>query len=173
MSTLAVHILLKLAIFWALFLVLHFSYQWFPRPVMAVFSATCESLMQHAKIGFFAWSIASLVEYLIWGSGAAGPGGFLSSRLLSSVIMPWIMFIIWYTAPAFYGKPMPTVVAEIIYANIAILMIGAILALLETNLVTVAFTGPITIILGICWVLGMLEMVIFTFRPPWADFFRP
>jgi hypothetical protein len=165
-------VLIKLAIFWVSFLIFHFAYSWFPVPAIAVFSGTNESIMQHAKIGFFAYSFASLLEYFIWGRKQPNSSSFFDARILTSVVFPWIMFIVWCMAPAFYGKPMPTIPAEIIYANITLLMIGAILAIFEKDLSKIKYSKTARIILRVLWIIGMLEMVVFTFNLPWADFFR-
>jgi hypothetical protein len=53
MSPAVLHIIIKIVIFWVLFLILHFSYDWVKRPIVAVFSGTNESFMQHAKIAFW------------------------------------------------------------------------------------------------------------------------
>jgi hypothetical protein len=172
MSKKTSQIVIKLAIFWGAFLIFHFAYSWFPVSAVAVISGTNESIMQHAKIGFFAYSLASLVEYFIWGRKLPNSSSFFDARILTSVIFPWIMFIVWCMAPAFYGKPMPAILAEIIYANIALLLIGTILAIFEKDLSGVKFSNTARIILRVLWIIGMLEMVIFTFNLPWADFFR-
>lgn len=172
MSPFTLHIIIKLVIFWVLFLILHFSYDWVKNPVVAVFSGTNESFMQHAKIGFFAYALASVTEFFLWGSQAANPESFLYARVVTSMALPWVMFIVYYTAPAFYGKPMPTIPLEIVYANIILLVIGLILALFEPGLETITYSLHGKIILWALWILGFAEMVIFTFRPPWADFFR-
>jgi len=172
MSPTVLHIIIKIVIFWVIFLILHFSYDWVKNPVVAVFSGTNESFMQHAKIGFLAYSLACVAEYFLWGIQSAAPGSFLYARVVTSMALPWVMFIVYYTAPAFYGKPMPTIPLEIVYANIILLVIGVILALFEPDLETITYSLRSGIILWTLWVLGFVEMVIFTFRPPWADFFR-
>jgi hypothetical protein len=172
MSPITIHIIIKIIIFWVLFLLLHFSYDWFKNPVIAVISGTNESFMQHAKIGFLAYSLASLAEFLLWGNQLANPRSFIDSRILTSLILPWVMFIVYYIAPAFYGKAMPTIPLEIIYANIVLLVIGVLLALFENNLGNVIFSPHNEMVLWGLWALGFVEMAIFTFRPPWADFFR-
>lgn len=50
------------------------------------------------------------------------------------------MFTIYYIAPAFYGKPMPSIPLEIIYANVVLLIIGVILAFFEKDLEKISFT---------------------------------
>lgn len=82
------------------------------------------------------------------------------------------MFTIYYIAPAFYGKPMPSIPLEIIYANVVLLIIGVILAFFEKDLEKISFTRFNQIVLLILWGLCLVEMVIFTFHLPWVDFFR-
>ncbi|GAP21455.1 hypothetical protein [Leptolinea tardivitalis] len=172
MSPAVLHIIIKIVIFWVLFLILHFSYDWVKRPIVAVFSGTNESFMQHAKIGFLAYSLASVAEYFLWSTQISNPVSFLYSRVITSMVLPWVMFIVYYIAPAFYGKPMPTIPLEIIYANIILLIIGVILSSFEPGLEMINYSTRGEITLWVLWIIGFTEMVIFTFRPPWADFFR-
>ncbi len=165
-------IIVKVLIFWVLFLILHFAYGWFPNPVVAVFSGINESFLQHAKIGFISYSIASVIEYFLYGKASKSPGDFFFARVLTSLILPWIMFAVYYIAPAFYGKPMPTIPLEIIYANIVLLIIGVILAEFERDLKTTSFSAFNRVILPVLWALCLVEMVMFTFQIPWVDFFR-
>jgi hypothetical protein len=165
-------ILVKVLIFWGLFLILHFAYDWFQNPVVAVFSGINESFLQHAKIGFISYSAASLIEFFMYGKKTGQPREFFYSRVFTSMILPWVMFAVYYIAPAFYGRPMPTIPLEIIYANIVLLIIGVIQALFELDLQKIPFSRSNRIILLILWVLCLVEMVLFTFQIPWVDFFR-
>ena len=56
-------IFIKLTLFWILFLVFHFAYEWLPYTIIAVFSGNSEAVAQHIKISFFAYAYASLIEY--------------------------------------------------------------------------------------------------------------
>jgi hypothetical protein len=165
-------IIVKVLIFWGLFLILHFAYDWMQNPIIAVFSGINESFLQHAKIGFISYSIASLIEFFVYGKKTEQPRAFFYSRVFTSMILPWVMFAVYYIAPAFYGRPMPTIPLEIIYANIVLLIIGVILALFELDLEKISFSRFNRIILLILWALCLVEMVLFTFQLPWVDFFR-
>ena len=139
---------------------------------MATFSGINESFLQHAKIGFVAYSLTSLGEYLLRGRRQPNPKAFFNARVMTTLILPWIMFIVWYTVPAFYGHPMPTVAAEVVYANFTLLIVGAILAFIEVDLEKVTLSMMKEKILWFLCALTLVELVIFTFNIPWEDFFR-
>ena len=160
--------LLKIFFFWVLFVFLHYAYDWFGHPALSVISQTRETFLQHAKIGLFAYAIVSggelwLRKLLI--------GRYIWSRVLSTLLLPWVMFVLYYTGPAFYGRPMPTIPAEIAYANIVLLAVAAMLALLERSMDLAAFTRPARAATVLLLILAVAEMVIFSYRLPWAPFF--
>jgi hypothetical protein len=164
--------LIKILSFWLLFVVLHFGYDWFQHPLVAVVSGTNESFLQHAKIGFIAYSLVSAVEYGVYGRRQVNARGFLNARVLTSLMLPGLMFVLWYLAPAFYGKPMPNDAAEIFYASLILLGMAAILIAYERDLEKLILTVWKERMLWVLWLLALLEMVLFTFNLPWADFFR-
>ena len=50
----------KLLAFWLAFIALHFAYDFFPSPFLAVFSGTSETVAQHIKMSYFAYTFVSL-----------------------------------------------------------------------------------------------------------------
>lgn len=160
--------LLKIAAFWVLFVCLHYAPGWFGHPALSVISQTRETFFQHAKIGLFAYAIVSGGE--LWLRGRLA-GRYIWSRVLSTLLLPWVMFVLYYTGPAIYGRPMPSIPAEIAYANIVLLAVAAMLAILERSMDRAAFTRAARAATMLLLVLAVAEMVIFSFRLPWAPFF--
>lgn len=160
--------LLKIFFFWVLFVLLHYAYDWFGHPALSLISQTRETFFQHAKIGLFAYSIVSGGE--LWLRGRL-VGRYIWSRMLSTLLLPWIMFVLYYTGPAIYGRPMPSIIGEIVYANTVLLAVVVTLAILERSMDQAAFTRPAQAATVLLFVLAVAEMVIFSYRLPWAPFF--
>ena len=154
-------------------LILHFAYDFFPSRIVAIFSGVNESYMQHAKIGVFCYLLTCIFEYLIWGVGKEVEIlSFIDARVITLLYLPWTMFAIYYTAPAFYGKPMPTIPLEILYSNVMVLILGVVMMLLERDFEKISYSWTSSILLFVLLVLNIVEMAIFTFKAPWCDFFR-
>jgi hypothetical protein len=168
--------LFKLVGFWAGFLILHYAYEFFPILPFKLFSGIDESFFQHAKVAFFAYLLVNLVEYLVRRRRPAGEGGiesregFAFSRLFSLTVLPWFIFITWFAAAAFYGR-LPTVFLEIVWSNIALLMGGICVLVMENRMEGIAYSRGFKAVILCLFVLSVLYYVIFTFRLPWADFF--
>jgi hypothetical protein len=161
---------IKVVTFMPLFLLFHFSYEKFPSPIIALFSATDESFVQHAKIGFFAYTILCGLEYIWMCEQISHRSSFFFSRLLSTLILPWAMFILWYPVPQFYGQ-LPLFL-EIMYATIVTLLMTAVVGVLEREFEKIDFSKSAK-----GWMLGMyltlaMLFISFSFGLPWADFFR-
>jgi hypothetical protein len=162
--------------FWVGFLILHYAYDFFPILPFRLFSGIDESFFQHAKIGFFAYLVVDLVEYLLRRGRPAGEGGieslesFAYSRLFSLTILPWFIFFTWFAAAAFYGR-LPTVFLEILWSNIALLLAGIGVLVVEHSLEGIAYSKGFKVVILALLCLSVLYYIIFTFRPPWTDFF--
>jgi len=102
--------------------------------------------------------------------GIENPEAFAFSRLFFQIILPWFIFIAWFAAAAFYGR-LPTVFLEILYANIALLLAGICVLVMENSLENMAYSKGFKAVILVLFVLSVSYYVIFTFRLPWADFF--
>ena len=166
----------KLVGFWAGFLILHYAYEFFPILPFKLFSGIDESFFQHAKVAFFAYLVVNLVEYLLRRRRPAGEGGieslegFAFSRLFALTILPWFIFFTWFAAAAFYGR-LPTVFLEILWSNIALLLAGICVLVMENTMEGIAYSKGFKAVILSLFCLSALYYVIFTFRLPWADFF--
>ena len=49
-----------------IFLLLHYSFEWFPNLLTQIFSGTEESVFQHCKVGFYAYLILIVLEYAVF-----------------------------------------------------------------------------------------------------------
>lgn len=166
-----VYLVVKSLIFLVLFVILHFAYDWLHQPWLAAFSGTDESFFQHAKMGFIAYSLLSLGEFLIFRKRIGNLSGFAFSRMVSAVISPWVMFLTWYLVPAVVGKPLPNSL-EIVYAIAMTLLLGILLIIIERDVEKVHFSVAARVVILLLYASSWALFIAFTFKLPWADFFR-
>jgi len=105
---------LKALIFLFVFLMLHFGYELTDWTFLTPFCGTNESVFQHLKMAFWSYLLLTvLIEYPFIRKKIEKRkanktiiviGNFWYSRLLSVIMLPWIMLIVWYLLPAVYGK---------------------------------------------------------------------
>jgi len=161
---------LKLLGFWAGFLILHYSYDFLPILPIKLISGINESFFQHIKIVFFAYLIVNLVEFFARRKDLENRENFILTRLFSTTILPWIVFIIWFIAPAYYG-PIGNVAVEILYANIALLLSGFCALVIEQTMDGIPYRNLSKVVIIVLFVISMSLYIIFTFKLPWADVF--
>jgi len=161
---------LKLIGFWAVFLILHYSYDFLPILLIKLISGVNESFFQHVKIAFFAYLFVNLVEYLIRRKDIGNRESFILTRLFSTTILPCFVFIIWFIAPAYYG-PIGNVAVEILYANIALLLSGFCALVVEQTMEEIVYQNVAKVMIIALFVISISLFIIFTFKLPWTDVF--
>jgi hypothetical protein len=163
-------ILIKLFIFWALFLVFHFAYSWLPLPIVAVFAGNSEGAVQHMKMAFFAYTIASLIEYAYLKIPKTERLRFLDSRLLGLYIVTFAMFL-WYLIPAIRGAAMPNDLLEVLYANIVLVLVGLGTLILERDFVSsIQLSRTSRVVIIVFDLVLMAILIIGSFKIPWGGF---
>ncbi len=164
---------LKGVLLWVACLVLvQFGYDFFPRALGNLICAACEAVFQHMKAMFYAYLIVSGLEYALRWRRIEHRGPFVMSRLLTATFFPWIVFLVWYLAPAVYG-PMPTIVAEIVYSNVMVVVSVVCCVIVERNLVDIPYARSFRVVIVGLFLLSLLVNVAFATRLPWADLFTP
>jgi hypothetical protein len=161
---------LKLLGFWAGFMILHYAYDFLPILPVKLVSGIDESFFQHIKIVFFAYLIVNLAEYYLRRKDIENRESFILTRLFSTTILPWFVFIIWFVAPAYYG-PIGNVAVEILYANIALLLSGFCALVIEQTMDGVPYQNLAKVVIIALFIISMSLYITFTFKLPWADFF--
>lgn len=161
------YIFLKTISFHLFFLLLHFVHDWLPYQGVTVIAANGESVMQHMKVAFFAWTLASLGELAlrrrVWRP-------VLDANLLINLLAPWAMFL-WYVASALGLQPLPSVAVEIVYANLVLFIAGLGLSTLARDLASATFSrGARGVMLAFYLAFAFL-LITFTFKTPWGGFF--
>jgi hypothetical protein len=161
----------KVVLVWAAFVALHFAYALVPAPPVKAFSGINESVFQHLKVGFFIYLLASLVELALFKRRVSDKQSYLFSRLTVTVFFPWIIFILWYVAPAFYGR-MPSSVLEAVYGNLVLIVAAYFAAEIEQGLAQMVFSRPLKAVVLTLVVVSFCLYIIFTFNLPWTDLFQ-
>lgn len=163
--------ILKTLGFWAIFMALYFAYKYFPNPFLAIFCGITESNFQHFKAAFFSWIFLNIIEYAIQRRKIDDRETYFYSRMGTATLLPWFVFILWYLAPAFYGK-MPNISLEIVYANIITVIVGIFGVIFERGLAQVRYFGELKVVFWTLFLASLSLYLIFTFvKLPWADVF--
>jgi hypothetical protein len=161
----------KVALFYGLFMILYGVYRFFPFFPLSIIAGIVESNFQHYKATFFCFLIANGIEYLVYRKRVSDLESFWYPRLLNTIFAPWVVFLLWYIAPAVYGK-FPTVFLEILYANIITILVAVVVVMLEGSFLTMRLTRPVKIVILVLLVVSIGLYIIFTFSHlPWADVF--
>ncbi|MBU0927464.1 MAG: hypothetical protein KKA67_06920 [Spirochaetes bacterium] len=155
--------------FQAVFLVLHFAYDWWPGGFTAVFSGIDESVFQHMKVGYFSWLVVSALE---WVALRPGPAlDFAASRLLGAAFIPPLFAGIWYLAAAVAG-PMPTDLAEIVWANVVIFAASLFTLDIEDHIGSRPMSARLKAYAFALAALACFSYVRFSLDAPWVDLFE-
>lgn len=160
----------KALLFWVVFLSTYFLFKVFPVPPFNFFCGVTESNFQHFKEGFYAYLITCMIEALVFRRKITGWDGFLYSRMAATIFLPWLIFLLWYIAPAVYGK-FPSDLYEIIYANLITVLVGFSAVTLEQGLAQIVFFRQLKWLLWILFLISIFLYTAFTFNLPWADVF--
>jgi len=164
------YLYLKGFFFLIIFSIFHFAYQIIPSPVLVPICATNESIWQHLKIAFFSYFVLNLVEFVFRRRSIQNKSGFIFSRLFTTTIIAWFIFILWYTMAAFYGR-LEILLLEIIFASIVTVLSGVVCATIELNIEDKHFTRKFKAFILIIFVISASLYVIFTYKLPWIDMF--
>ncbi len=160
----------KVAGLWVMFLILHYAYEWLPSLPLKLISGTDESVFQHMKIGFYAYLLVNIVEYILRRKRLTSLGSFFYSRLFTTTLVPWLIFVVWYIAAAYHGQ-LPTVFLEILYANISMLLVGICTSITEAVLEQAPYNRAFRIMSVVLFLVSVSHFTIFTFKLPWCDVF--
>jgi hypothetical protein len=174
------NIYLKSFIFLIVFSILHFGYDLTGWAFLVPFCGTNESVFQHLKMAFWAYLLLTVaIEYPFVrkkpekaqdDKNSCGLSGFWYSRLLSVIILPWFIVIIWYLLPALYGK-VELVWVDLVWA-IAITYLSSLLAgYIEKDIEKVKFGLATRYVIMFLVFVSALLFIWFTYRLPWIDLF--
>ncbi|MHA1776596.1 MAG: DUF6512 family protein [Promethearchaeota archaeon] len=156
--------------FLLIFEILHYLYDFFPNIVMQIFSGINESVFQHWKIAFYSYLLLSAIEFGIFYKTLFHKRQFVFTHLFGAILTPWIIFILWYIAPAIYG-PIGRVWVEILWAISCTILTIFIITVFENQIKEIEWNRSSQLVIMLLMLILILEFTIFTFHLPWADIF--
>ena len=163
------YIYFRSLIFLLIFLLFHYLYKWFPNIIFFLFSAINESVYQHFKNAFYSYIILTIIEYFIFRKRIQDKKKFIFSHLLSSILISWVIFILFLSAAMFFGER--HFIIEIIYAIIIVYLSAISISVLEEEIKKLEYSKRLMALILFLLVLLVMEFTIFTFRLPWHDIF--
>ena len=164
------HTLLKALYVQIAFLILHYSYDFFPNVITRIFSGTSEAVWEHMKIAAYSYGFVSLIEFLVNRKKAADAANYGFARLASTLLYCWPMFILFFTPIAFHGQ-YGSDLAEIISANIVLYTTSIAVIIIEHTIENAKQTKAFRWVISILFVILICLFTIFTFKLPWCDLF--
>ncbi len=161
----------KFITIWVCFLLLHFSYGWFPGIFFRLLAEPNETIFFHMKMLFVAYGLASILEYFLRRHEIHSPGSFFASRALVATAYPWLTITFWFIAWS-VGKAFDRV-GEILYANLTA-FVGIYLALrMEEILDTIELRPALKWTILMLFLAALLSYAAFSLHPPLHFFTTP
>lgn len=165
------NIFLKAFLFLVSFSVFHFGYELTEWGFLKPFCGVNESVFQHLKMAFWGYILLTGIEYLLLKKNVRDKiRNFLFSRLLSAVIVPWIIVLTWYLLPAFYGRPAPLCL-DLTWAIPITYLSGFFVIQIEKETERIQFNLFTKIIIAILCIISAFLFILFTYKLPWIDLF--
>jgi len=164
------NIFLKAFLFLVSFDIFHFGYEVTKLPILKIFCGTNESIFQHLKMGFWGYFLLAVIEYFLIRKSIKDKDKFIYSRLFSTIIIPWVIVLVWYLYPAIFGRA-ETLFIEIIWALLATYLSGLLVIQIEREIEKISFSKASRIVIIILFVISAFLFTIFTFKLPWIDLF--
>ncbi len=162
---------IKSILFLLSFYVLHFGYKLTRWKFLKPFCGINESVFQHLKIAFWGYVVLTGIEYfLLSGSAISNISSFIFSRLLSAIMIPWIVGLIWYLLPALYGRA-GRLWLDLVWGTFSTYLSGFFVIQIERDIERVQFELSTEIIIVILCIISAFLFTLFTYRLPWIDLF--
>ncbi len=163
--------LLKVVVFMIFYSLLHFLHDMIPNVITRAISGTDESMLQHMKIGVFAYIFTNFVELLIYRKAIGSTTGFIYSRVLSHLLLPWLCFILWYPIPTIMGRAFPATWMEVLYSILVMTLVCIVLIIIERSTEKAEYTFSTRIILLILFAIQIVLLIAFSFKLPYFTSF--
>lgn len=162
------YIYIRSLILLGILIILHYTYKFLPNVVFQIFGAIDESVFQHMKIGFYSYIIFTIIEYFTCKKKIADKTRFLFSRIFSTFLIPWVIFMFFFFTRVIYPWRMHFVV-EIISAQSVVFVSVLILGFIELETIKIEVGKRLKIILVILIIILIIEFTAFSFYLPWHD----
>ena len=162
----------RAGIFFLVFLLLHFLYDFIPHPVVGIFAATSESVFQHLKIGFYSYMAAGILETRVLRSYL--PLVFsrkLYPLLFTATVVPWMLFLLYYVLPALFGE-IENMLLHVGYTIGITYIAGLCAAILREEIGKAPLSFAFKAATLILWAATLLITVVFNTAAPPLDLFE-
>jgi hypothetical protein len=163
-------IIFKTLAFWVGYIMLHYAYDFIPIEALALVSGTDESFFQHQKIGFFTYAFVCVGEYGIRRKQIKNIETFVFTRLFTTMLVPWFIFVLWYAGPGYVGE-FPNVALEVTFSNVIVILVGLAALAVERTLDRLTFDRDFKFVTAALFAISVSLFFIFTQRLPWCDVF--
>jgi hypothetical protein len=159
-------------IFLFFFAIFHFLYTLFPSPITRVLGGVDESIFQHMKMGVLAFIVVSVLEMIILKKRITNYAQFSFSRLLACTILPWVIFVLWYSVPTLLGHPLSPLAIELSYSLVITFIVGVVCIKLAWDFEQIHFSMFSKVLIIIMFVILIYLLVSFSLITPIENFFR-
>ncbi len=159
-------VLIKSFIFLIIFSILHFGYDITHWAFLKPFCGIDESVFQHLKMAFWAYFLTSWIDFLVMRKKSF----FWYSRFLSTTVVPWFIFLVWYLVPAFFGK-LTSSTLDLLWAIFSSYISAIMAGIVEKNVERVSGNLSFKIIIISLFIISALLYIFFTYKLPWIDLF--
>ena len=143
---------------------LHFLYDWFPNPIVAVFSGVNESTWEHMKLLFWPLFGVALVQGFLWKDK---PESYFCIKLKGALIGLSLIPIIFYTFNGAFGKSPDWYNITIFFQASAATFLWETAQFKEEK--PCGLSPKISIFF---WLVLAAAFIYFTFRPPMFPLFQ-
>ncbi len=164
-------ILLKALIYLVFFSILHFAYDLAGWTFLKPFSGIDESVFQHLKMAFWAYLLASLVEYPFFKKKRKSYESFWYPRFFAATVVPWTIFLVYFLGPAVAGKFQASYL-ELTWAILVSYFSGLAGGLIEGHLEQQRLTFCFKAVIIFLALVSAILYITFTYSLPWLDMFR-
>lgn len=158
----------KALLFLGIYAVLHFGYELTGWRFLIPFCGVDESVFEHLKIGFWAYFLTNVLEYVVLRKRRNGAWWF--SRLFSGTLLPWFIVIVWYMVPVFFGH-VESLAVELIWAFFVTFISGVFSIVVERNIEKRPLTASFVSVIILLFVVSIVFFTAFSFEKPWVDLF--
>ncbi len=164
------NIFVKSLFYLIVFSALHFGYDLTGWAIVTPFCGVDESIFQHLKMGFWAYLITSIIEFFAVNKRLGDRKTFWYPRFLSTTIIPWIIFLIWYIVPATFGK-LGSASLEVLWAIFSTYISAVFATVIEKTIEQMQVSNPAKVVILILLIVSAFLYIKFTYTLPWIDMF--
>ena len=163
----------KVIIIWVVFALLHFANDWFPNPVIAFFGQADggETVWGHLKMNFWTYIFVTIGEFFIFRKKISDVSQFWYTRLLSSVLYPWLSMTFYMTGSALNGGLEPIRPIELSFSLLSNVFGAYLMVRLEQVFDEIKFRKATQWTILFFFVIALIQYVSFELNTPWWEFF--